>query len=1354
MKVKVPVLLYLLFFLTFFPSFGQKDKKQFGANLNFHLLNVSSGLSHNFINDITQDSLGFIWIATYDGLNRYDGSDFLQFKNQSPARGLANNYVQDIEILSNQLLIATDAGMNIYNLRTGKFKLLDSQNGLYNNNVSAIEKLNDDQIIVGTYRGGVQITEGEHEVLSLQKFFKANSPELSSKEISSIAVQGDSIIWIGTYDNGLNKICLEKDSNKCIRGVSALKLQSPIINNLYLDSHSNLWIGTGKGVQVITRDSKVLSLFKSKGDQSGLSDDDVLCFQEDKHGQMWIGTRNGGLNILDIKSFLYADDLKLSWFLPRNDGRSVFNRTVSVIFQDKDENMWLGTPTGINFVNPGGENISLFTHELSKSSLSHNRIGSLAKAGGNDVWIGTDGGGLDLFDPNGGGRIKHFEHESNNKGSSLSNNYLLSIYQQSPEKVWIGTYQGGLNLLNPQKGTCKHYLQGTTSDGSDVRKIFESRENVLWVGTNRGGLFRYDQKMDGFEYVYLLGKIDIRDIAEDEKGALWLATYGSGIIKFDPKKNSKKVYTQSSLNGLNSDVIFSILVLTDGDILAGCRYGGLLRFNPESEEIRSFTEQDGLSNNTINSLVKEDSVYVWMGSYNGLNRYDTHTNEILNMSSLDNVQEGEFNIDAAVRNRAGKMFFGGNNGLNVFDPKSFNLKERDYPLVFEDLRVLNKEVKVAGKSGKSILNETLFFQNKIRLAYDQNTFSISFAALKYPEARNISYSYKLENYNKFWIDNHTSRTANFTSVPPGEYKLLVKTTSGLGDENMKELKVVIIPPFWKTVPAYFLYGLLIILLIWLSSRYYSERIKLKNSLLFEKKQRNLEHQLNEERFQFFTAFSHELKTPLTLILAPVENLLSKNLSKEYRKDLTFIHKNAYELFKAINKLLEFRKTEEGLSRLQKETVDLSAKLRKWVKNYIPLAKDKNMRIDYSGPIESQYYLIDTEKLEVIINNLLSNAIKYSEEGGNVKLTLDTDSQSFTVKVEDNGSGIKAEDLSHIFEWYYRAESSVKRMGTGIGLALSKRLAELHGGSIDVESQEGKGTLFILTIPAEKVDGRTEMKNASEETEISYLGEKLHEQHANIKAKKERELILIIDDKEDILSFLSRIFRSNYDIIFANNGEEGIQQAKRYVPDLILSDVMMPGKSGLDLCYELKNDFSTSHIPIILLTAKTAVESITVGYKEGADDYITKPFHPKLLKVRVQNLLESRLRLKKQFGEDSDFLEEVDEEDKGVLSREKNFLAQLNKVIHKQIQENSTGVEEIAQGVGMSRTSLYRKLKAITGFNINEYIRNFKVEMAADLLRNENYSVSQASFDVGFNDVKYFRKVFKEKYGKSPSRFKN
>lgn len=1364
--MKIYYFFFLLLILKSNFLIGQNQTKSnwFVDSLHFHLLDVSSGLSHNFINDIKQDSLGFIWIATIDGLNRYDGKKFIHFKKKldSSSKGLVNNYIQQLEIKNNrELLIATDAGLAIYDFRMDNFQLINTEGGLFNNSVSAIELGLDDNIVIGTYRGGIQLADNNLNLKYYRESFLRNI-NLTSTEISAIELQQDSILWIGTYNDGLNKINL--NDGKVTHPFSKDPPGSAIINSLYEDNDGNLWIGTRNGLQIITKENDTIRLNTAKSSSKGLSDNDVLCFEEDECGNIWLGTRNGGLNILEKSSlFDKSTDINIWWYLPKSDGTSVYNRTVSVITMDRNNNMWLGTPTGINYVNPLGDPVRLIKHNTGKETISHDRIGALAKSSNNKVWIGTDGGGLDLYDP----QIETIDNYTHNErdNSSLSNDYILSILEDSKDRVWVGTYQGGLNRLDKKTGRFKHYLQGSVSNGSDVRVIYESNNGTIWVGTNRGGLYKYLENEDNFKYIESLGKIDIRSIKDNKAGDnLWLATFGSGLIRYNSVKDDSQSYNKKNTKGFNSDIIFSVLLLENGEVLAGTRYGGLIRFNPNTNEVLNFTEEDGLSNNTVNSLIWEDETYVWMGTYNGINRYNSTTNEILDISSLANIQYGEFNIGAALKNSSGNLYFGGNNGLNILEPDRFRTIDQEHSLLFEDLKVLNEAVKVNHSEKNPILRESILYQDEIRLKHDQNSFSVEFAALKYPEAHNLTYSYKLENYNEYWIEDQKAGVANFTSVPPGEYTLKVRANSGLNSKKYKELKIVIVPPFWKTFPAYLLYIIAATILIWISFRYYSERLYLKNSLVFEKKERQLEQKLNEERFRFFTAFSHELKTPLTLILAPVENLLAEKPDKKIRNNLLFIQRNATKLHHSINKLLEFRKAEEGLSHLNSRQHDLSGNLRKWIENYLPLAKEKNIALKYSLSKEKKIYHIDLEKIEVIVNNLLSNAIKYCKNGGEVRVELICKNDELKITVSDTGTGISTDELSHIFDWYYRSNSNIREKGTGIGLALSQRFAELHGGSIKAESSSGEKTIFTLTVPSVEIKESTkQLEKENEENKdkkdlvkqsVFFESTKSFNQVANLTSDEDKQLILIIDDNEEILNFLNSIFKEKYDILHSRNGKEGIIKASKYVPDLIISDVMMPEKNGIDVCSELKKQYSTSHIPIILLTAKGNIDSVNLGYEQGADDYVVKPFNSKLLKTRVKNLLDTRKRLQHYFKDETGKISEKEERVSVLLNKEKDFLSELDLIVLKNIGQGTDNVDLIAQEIGMSRTSLYRKLKAITGLSINEYIRNLKIERAAELIKNKNFSVSQASYEVGFNNLKYFRKVFKEKFGKTPREFKS
>src|SRR5690606_38819413 len=537
--------------------------------------------------------------------------------------------------------------------------------------------------------------------------------------------------------------------------------------------------------------------------------------------------------------------------------------------------------------------------------------------------------------------------------------------------------------------------------------------------------------------------------------------------------------------GLTSDVIFSVLVLNENDILFGTRYGGLIRMNKDGSSVEQYLISDGLSNNTICSMIQQNDTYVWMGTYHGISRYNLKNKEITDLSSLNNIQNGEFNIGAVAIIDSTTLFFGGNNGMNIINAKIFDHPKQQPNLIINQLMVLNKTEKVSEKKG-AILDQAISFKEKITLKHHQNSFSIGFRALKYTDSRKVSYAYKLENHNNYWIDTQGIGVANFTNVPPGNYNLKVKMNSGFEVPVFKSLQITILPPFWRTFWAYLLYLVVGSLLIWVVLKYYSERVRLKNSLIFEKKQRQLEHELNEERLRFFTAFSHELKTALTLVIAPIENLIVKEKRSDLKEKLFFVRKNGKKLSKSINHLLEFRKSEKGLSTLNIGKHPLPKKLKKWIESYHALAIWKNIELSYHIEKENSYFLVDLEKIEIIINNLISNAINYCKKGGKVHVEFSANEHSFKIEVTDTGIGIEKKEFENIFNWYYRSNSTLKKSGTGIGLALSKRFAELHKGNILLQSSPGKKTVFSLIIPLIKEDDKQLHVNLTHSREPNFL----------------------------------------------------------------------------------------------------------------------------------------------------------------------------------------------------------------------------------------------------------------------------
>lgn len=1320
-------------------------------HLTFYLLDVENGLSNNYINHIEQDSLGFIWIATIDGLNRYDGHTFHIYRksNRNPHSGPAANYIEHLEIgQCQQLLLATNKGLSGYEPKSDFFSHFETSSGPIQNAISYVLNGPKGQKIIANYEGGVHIIASD-SITSSFSHSPGRTNSLSSIRISSLALQGDSVLWVGHFDKGLDKIDLR---NNAVLNVAHTNPSFPeTVNSLYTDETGNLWVGSNDGIRVITTKSDTLQIKAAEYyPQDGLSDGNVLCFEKGPAGNLWVGTRNGGLNILNSTLFLKDQALQLKWFLPQQDGSSVFNRTVSSLKLADDGYMWIGTSTGLNFVNPAGDPIKLITRNLSKKqTISHDRIGSLAEGKNGRIWIGTDGGGLDYYFPQ-TETIKHFEHDPANP-RSLSNNYIISLLEDIQSNLWVGTYQGGLNLLNTSTGHSKHYLQESQEKGNDVRVIFEGKNGQIWVGTNRGGLYRYHPPIDDFDYVKLLGKIDIRDIAEDDLGNLWLATYGDGIIRYNYLTGEQELFNEKTIPGFPVEVVFAIEILENGDVLAGSRYEGLVRLNPQNKKFTLFTDENGLSNNSINSLAKGTDGKIWMGTYHGISYFNPKTNTVGNLNSINNIQLSEFNIGASLVTASGDVYLGGNKGINVFHPETLESQSASYPLIFTDLRLLNKKVSVNSGVEDFQLEYSLPYLKQLNLTHKQSLISLDFVALKFPLGKDVNYAYKLEPFHSQWIETNHTGTANLSNIPPGNYTLKVKASSGPIAISENQLAIIIAPPFWKTWPAYLLYVSLIVAVTIAGMRYYSERLKLKNSLLFEKKQRVLEHELNEERVQFFTGFSHELKTPLTLIMAPLDDLLLEIKNSKHLKGIKLVQKNAKYLHEMISKLLEFRNAELNVNQLDLKSQPILKPIKQWVEQYQPLAKHKGIKLKSQLPKADFSAEVDLQKLHIIFNNLMSNALKYCQEKDQITVSVEEKQDDFELVVSDNGPGIPFEDQSRIFNWYYQSEATANEQGAGIGLALTKRLVEDHHGNIHVLSTPGNGSTFSILIPKKANTLKAFLPDKSNSKEWTpELSPIKPETTVNFDLNENKEVLLIIDDNPQILEYLNNSLCGEYDLIFAKNGQEGFEKAVQFIPDLIISDVMMPEKNGIDLCGILKENQGTTHIPVILLSAKDSTDSITSGFGKGADDYITKPFKSPILKSRIRNLLEAKIRMRKYYLGKSTQTTKLTPSEKSAINKEKSFLKELEGHILAGISQQTTDVDTISQAMGMSRTSLFRKLKALTGQNINQYIRTVKVLKAASLIKEENLGVAQAAYEVGFTSSKYFRKLFKEQFGYLPS----
>lgn len=1349
-NVRFNLFFFLLLLITF-ASYAQKDQSNIFQKQKFHNISVSQGLSNNLVNAFAQDDLGFMWIGTADGLCRYGGNDFLNFRhNPDDINSLSNNYINDIYFhsASNRLWIGTNQGLDVLDLASMTFLHLDSLVIPDGSKMTVMAiKGRGDETIIGL--------KGKH-LVKFDENFKAQIYDFSKDVADNLNLPGqvdvewvnDSSVLISFYRDFVGRLNLKSGSIEfqTIGGIE--------FNKFNHTSNGEILLSSGTGLYSYDFSSKLFAKVKSQD----LENQNIVDVFQDSREYLWVGTREQGLLISDGPFIDSKNPPNFIAYNPNYDGSSVFSKTVLSFFEDYNQGIWIGTwSSGITYSTLKSPDIyHIKRNNYSKSSISYNRVWGLCNAGDGKIWIGTDGGGLNLYNIH-TGENEVFTHNSNDP-NSISDDAVLSALSDSRGNFWFGTYKGGLNKYNYKSRKYESFQHDPNEPNSlsrnDVRLLFEDKSRRLWVGTNGGGLQVFDYQSETFQTIDEFQGIDMRSIQEDENGGFWVAPYSSWFAFYHPERNEVFKITPNDIPELSNDRISS-LVLIGSDLWIGCRSLGLIKYSLKNHTYSILDEEDGLLNNSVRSMVNSDDD-LWIATDRGISYLDLKTMQFESYGPSYGVQSGEFNVGSVLKLSNGLICFGGTEGLNIIDINAVKSNQINPPLYVTEITALDEPIS-HNKEFESVL-----YKKNLTLQHFQNVVTFDFEIVQFPVAPNELFYYKLEGSDVNWNLAKRANSITYGNLNPGSYGFMVARANMQNEPGeVTSLHLEISPPFWKSRLALVIYTffgtVLILLILW----YYTQQIKLRSSLVFEKKIRFQEHKLNQERIRFFTNFSHELRTPLTLIIGPLKNIINKSEKEEQVDGLKLIHRNAITLSNLINKMLEFRKAEVGHMKLEVSEYGIGEVLVNITSNYRDLAKVRGLQLVLNQPDEDIVLCFDIEKIEIIMNNLFSNAFKYTERGGTIAVSIIDSGKHVEISVKDTGKGIPKKSLKSVFQWYYQAGESKSISGTGIGLALTKKLVELHSGNIQVDSVESEGSTFTFSLPKGKthLSHMTEVSGKSLSLEIPEHVETkgtFSEGDSLNESNEERARILIVDDNADIVQYLKQVLDTRYFVFSAADGQKGIDLAKEEIPDIIISDVMMPVKSGIDLCKDLKKDHRTSHIPIILLTAKHSPEDTVLGYSEGADSYMVKPFEEEVLLARIANLLDARVKLKSYFQAIQS--EEEVPVDSAVDLRSKveiEFLAKVESVILNESLEKGqeVGVYDLARELGFSRASLYRKLKSVTGCSINEFVRKVKLKKAEELISSGNMNVSEAAFYVGFSDVKYFRSIFKKEFNRLPSEVK-
>lgn len=1085
------------------------------------------------------------------------------------------------------------------------------------------------------------------------------------------------------------------------------------------------------------------------------------------NGLTWI--YNDGLLLKVNENHLDTNIFCLNYPRIENKLSGCINR----MFLDNLGTLWIGTRNqGLYKVNTFSKPFYSYLNSTKESDIIRDFVRTIYEDN-NVLWLGTDDGGVIRYDRK-KSKKEYFLPDPTNPDNSLAGDQIRIIYQDSLGYIWFGT-KGGLSRYDEKSNTFRNYHPNEIPH-EWVHAILEDHEGILWIGTYNG-IARYDRKNDKFiqiNYEKYLSNHKVGNIIEDREHRFWISTQGGGVICLERTdtldKFNEKLYFNipGDKTSLSSNRVFFAVEDENGIIWFATIYG-LSRLDPTTGLIKRFTMDDELPNEVIMGILPSGNGYLWISHKKGLTRLNTVDFSMQHYTSDDGLLTNNFSENGYYRNpRTGEMFFGNTDGLNSFYPDSIKNDNKSPKLYFTNLYLLNQKAKIGELiEGENILDKSILFTNEIELTNKHKSFSVEFAALYYLNPKSIKYKYKLEGFDEKWSETRENvRMATYSNLSPGNYKLkvLASNSEGIWATKPAVLSIGILPPWWRTWEAYTIYIIIILgFLYWIYS-YIISKEKFKNTLRYEKMKAQKIHELDELKMQFFTNISHELRTPLTLLIDPIRKLKNGQVLKgNMNQYLNVMYKNANHLLKLINQLLDFRKIEAKQLHVQEKEANLITFLQNVAEVFRLEAINKNINFTFKSDIPNLKALFDPDKFEKIIINLLSNAFKYTQEGGKIDFLLNyatmgvkenvkSNSSLIELVVADNGIGIPEKAQNKIFDIFYQVKPSagIQPRGTGIGLALTKELIDLMHGNIHFESKEGQGTKFIVTLPIviisdKEVESFQQINTDKSSDNPEYPDLDISEDH---ETNNKKHTVLIIEDNQDVRMYIKNELVNNYIVLEADNGQIGYEMAVEHVPDIVISDVMMPVLDGVKFCKILKEDMNISHIPVILLTARHSEQFMVEGFDAGADAYITKPFNSNVLMARIKSIIENREKLHQCFGQ-APFLDIVKMANNKA---DENFLNHATEIISNNLNDPRFGLDMLASEFKMNRKNLSHKIKILTGKKAHEFVLTVKLNKAAELLLMEDLTIAEVGYKIGYSSPSNFARGFLKQFGKSPKEY--
>lgn len=1356
-------LLYAVFILLF----GCTDfmySQQSSVGLDFNILSTTDGFPTNEIQKVYQDREGFMWFATRNGLCRYDGYQITVYSSnhlKSPVLTSNNIYCLADDDQGN-LWVGTYNGMNRFDKRSGTFEPVEIRN-TSNKVVSCILVTQNNEVWIGLDDGLFRYDPRENTFThhSLQRIGDITI----TGSVKSIIEDTSGEIWIGTWNSGLYRYSPSKNIFYAYPQLN----QRNSAHAIYEDGRKNIWIGTwGEGLHLLEnpRDMGNLRLKTYRhdtNDPESLSDNLVYDICEDIHtNTLWIGTRSG-LSMLEYDNpsgFINWSTTHKTNKLPSNE--------VNSIIRDNKENIWIGTiGGGVLFINTEKSKFNFFGVDLPE--IPTGAIRSVFLDNDDNMWMGVGTYGVVLHDKKSGKTISQLAlPEFNGMGQITT----YDIKQRNTGEILFGTYGGGLWVYEKGKPV-KTYTEENCSFISDnrIRSIYIDRQQNCWLGTQYGlGVWLSDNTGVTFDEIIIDGKrlepSSMIDIAEDDTGRIWVATIGNGIISVegDPwRKEGLTFRNYTAENGKISAHTINVLHYdTFGRLWAGAENGRLYLYDKVSDSFIDKSPQFSILGTLISSIREDRQGNLWIGTSNGLARLSFNETAELTSYRVYTTADGlcdNFFISKSSCNHNGELFFGGYKGLVRFNPDNIEVEINPTPFYITDIRVLNTsfynlDKEITGKISEKVPS----FSDRITIPHKYNNFSIHFATLNYKNPELNRYAYKLAGFDPDWTyADSKQNVAYYNNLSPGQYvfQLRATTQNGVWNDEIKEMRINVLPPFWLSWWAFVIYFCTFVLIGYAIYRNILNRIHLRNQLRYKEIEQEKAEELNHAKLQFFTNITHEFLTPLTIISATVDEL--QQISPRNDDLYATMGQNINRLSRLLQQILEFRKAESGNLRLRVAYGNISEFIRNAIESFYPLIRKKKLHFSYVSDPENIQGLFDIDKLDKILYNLVSNAAKYVSEGGSIRVTLsyrDEEKDHILVSVKDDGAGISKEDQQTLFKRFYEGNyRRHKTTGTGIGLSLVKDLVNLYHGTIQVESEIGKGTEFTVILPIDvscfedsEID-TNKFETVREPTIVEAPA--IAEENVPTTKKQKTSSVLVVEDNAEILQLIHRLLNRDYHVLTATNGKEAMLILEHEKIDIIVSDIMMPEMDGVELCRSLKNNIEYSHIPIILLTAKTDEKDRADAYESGADAFISKPFNLNVLHARIKNLLKSRERIARDFKNQLVF----ELKDLEFTNLDEEFIRKAIDCVNRHLDNTEFDQQQFSEEMNVSKSTLYNKLKTLTGLNTSAFITNIRLKAACRIMdQNRNIRISDLAYAVGFNDPKYFSSCFKKEFNMRPSEY--